>query len=334
MKVKVVAYKKRLVIIPDEPEKAEVYWVPVGHGHVGSVVLDTSANLGVSEEALELLKQVECSNDDVGDVDWWFCIDGSYAFSWLGPLYGVIDPTKAEGSSQYNAHSKQHITIPNDVPEDAQRAIDDADARSTPIHFWRKPLAINVEKEDPEACGATHEIDHGSHRGGLESIVCLNSKGHKGPHCDGKDHYWDDILEGENEPTTCCAIRPKSTSVVSTGGPSNVCCCLRPQHDGPHEDEDGNEWDDDIKAAPKREHEPPRCNGCAQAPSLSYKCEIYRGFSCNQLIAAYNAGRADMAAEVGGTWPEEEEDELDPEDVVLRVAALLEQEAATNNQKS
>jgi hypothetical protein len=112
-----------------------------------------------------------------------------------------------------------------------------------------------------------------------------------------------------------------------------VVCLENKGHEGLHCDGKDNYWGN-VKAIPtrRREHEPRRCRQCQQAPKLSYVCEIYRGFSCNQLVAAYNAGRADMAAEVGRTWPEEEEMELEPEDVVLKVAELLQLEDSTNDQ--
>ncbi len=140
---------------------------------------------------------------------------------------------------------------------------------------------MEEEWKAKDICGATNHLDHGSHRGGFETVVCLENKDHEGLHHDGKSNYWGD-----------------------------------------------------VKAIParRREHEPRRCGSCQQAPKLSYVCEIYRGFSCNQLVAAYNAGRADMAAEVGRTWPEEEEMELEPEDVVLKVAELLQLEDSTNDQ--
>jgi hypothetical protein len=90
-------------------------------GNLGQVIMDTARNLGVSAEALELLKKVRRGHDDLGDID-WFRAGDSAAFGWLGGIYRIADPEQVEGSSSYGTFA--HVVIPNDVPEGARQAID------------------------------------------------------------------------------------------------------------------------------------------------------------------------------------------------------------------
>jgi len=82
---------------------------------IGQVIHDTANNLGVSKEALKLLKTVKTSNDDLGDVDWFATSDGKASFGWLGGPRALIDAASAEGSSSYGIFGCK--IIPKDVPE-------------------------------------------------------------------------------------------------------------------------------------------------------------------------------------------------------------------------
>lgn len=125
-KVKLTVYKDVLVIETVEPEN-ENYpgWVPIGPGKIGCVLCNTKRGLGASQEALDWLGKVPRSRDAIGDVDWWACADGTKAFSWLGGVCS-IKRRGAEGSRNYEVFKKDCVEIPNDVPEKAQKAIDQA----------------------------------------------------------------------------------------------------------------------------------------------------------------------------------------------------------------
>lgn len=128
----VTAYKGKLVIqlltmVSIDNETAVSMDVP---GRFGQVIMNTKEHLGVSEEALELLKTVKRGHDGLGDGLDWFKTEvagqaPAHAFSWLGGPYAIVDPTTQSGSRDYVVGEYQ--TIPNDVPQGAKDAIDQAD---------------------------------------------------------------------------------------------------------------------------------------------------------------------------------------------------------------
>jgi hypothetical protein len=145
LKVKVVAYNDRIVIVPLEPDKdLGDGWFPAGGGRIGCVLLDTKKSLGLSEEALALMPRMKRNHDDMGDLDWFACHDGTYAFSWFGVIHRVIDPENSERARNFfvSDRLKSHCTIiPNDVPEAAKLAID-ADSSA---YSWAEPRVIDVK---------------------------------------------------------------------------------------------------------------------------------------------------------------------------------------------
>ena len=160
MKVRILAYKGKIIIIPVEPEKdVDVtkveggYWWPTGGSKMGCVVGDTKKHLGVSKEALELMRDIEVGPDDVGDISWWWCADKTCGFSWWGPIYRIIDPDTAVSARGFaisnNPHvfDGQYIEIPNDVPRDVVEAIENCGGDDA---TWREPLSIERQndKED------------------------------------------------------------------------------------------------------------------------------------------------------------------------------------------
>lgn len=124
MHAHVTAYKNLLVIelLATASIPNEVTTSLDNPSCIGQVIHDTAKNLGVSAEALELLKQVKRSNDDMGDVDWFSTSDGKASFGWLGGRYAIKSPTEIDGSSSYGIFD--FVTIPNDVPAGAINAID------------------------------------------------------------------------------------------------------------------------------------------------------------------------------------------------------------------
>ncbi len=145
MKVKVVAYKNHLVMIPQEPEKGiGKGWYPTGsEDRLGCVLTDSKKNLGISKQALQIMQQVKRNQDAVGDLGWWRCDNGKYAFSWWGALYRIID-LKAEGARDFQVHSDQCTVIRNTVPKAAKLAIDANLERSEKKkhYHWALPLQI------------------------------------------------------------------------------------------------------------------------------------------------------------------------------------------------
>lgn len=122
MKVKVTEYRNLIVIETLKPE-ADKDFVPVGPGKVGSVLINTRKHLGISKKALALMKRLDVSSDDIGEIDAWKAGDRD-CFSWMGPLSRVVglNADLARGGWANIAH----IDIPNETSEEIVKKIDEA----------------------------------------------------------------------------------------------------------------------------------------------------------------------------------------------------------------
>ena len=128
IRVKITLYKEILCIETIKPDE-DKYFVPVGNGRIGCVLIGTDKRLGISKEALEWLKEIPKSHDDIGDVDCWISVRG-WCFGWLGGLCSIKNKG-ITGSRSYTIESLPHITVDNDVPEEAIGFINDYDTPST-----------------------------------------------------------------------------------------------------------------------------------------------------------------------------------------------------------
>ena len=143
MKVRVVAYKGRIVIVPSEPEKdIDNGWFPTGQDRLGCVLLDTKKNLGVSAQAFALMREIHRSRnpDATGDLAWWATDDGTYVFGWSGSIHRVIHPMLAEARDFHVTDElrKHFQLIPNRVPRAAMRVIDE----NPKAYAWAEPHSI------------------------------------------------------------------------------------------------------------------------------------------------------------------------------------------------
>lgn len=142
MKVKVIAYQGKIVVIPSNPaEGVGDNWYPTSNDRLGCVVMDTKSNLGVSKEAFELMRGVKRNYDAIGDIGWWLCDDKTWAFSWFGPIFRVIDPDTAEGDRDFRVTAKHWANcteIPNDVPDEVRKAF----TSDPDVVMWAEPHAI------------------------------------------------------------------------------------------------------------------------------------------------------------------------------------------------
>lgn len=124
VKVRLTVHRDVLVIETVSPGETNYPgWTPIGPGKIGCVIANTKVALGASEEALAWLRGVKKSRDDIGDVDWFACVDGTKAFGWLGGLYSIKD-RKAEGSRSYEVFPDDCVRIANQPPIEATRAVD------------------------------------------------------------------------------------------------------------------------------------------------------------------------------------------------------------------
>lgn len=139
LKVRVVTHKAKIVIVPHEPTKdIDKEWHPTTDGRLGCVLGNTKSNLGVSQEALDLLNQVEIGRDDIGDLDWWWCANETYAFSWFGPIFRIINPATAVTARGFKIYREQCVIIANEVPEKARQVVE-SDPKTG---IWDEPYAV------------------------------------------------------------------------------------------------------------------------------------------------------------------------------------------------
>lgn len=146
MKVKIVAYMGRLVMVPIEPhENIGNGWFPTGSRipggglKLGCVLMDTGRRLGVSSEAFELMRKVRRSPNSLGDLSWWPCQDNTHAFSWFGSIHRVINPEIAEATEDFRVNPHRCIVIPNEVPAAAKTAI----LTNPDCVQWTGPYRVN-----------------------------------------------------------------------------------------------------------------------------------------------------------------------------------------------
>jgi hypothetical protein len=129
----VTAYRGRIIVElkARKPIPGEV--ILGGNSQMGvHIIKDTAHNLGVSHEALELLKKVRRSPDANGELDWSRDADGKACFGWRGGDCLIVSPETCFGSSKFNVRSC--VDIPNQVPEGARRQLDKyAKLRAVPV---------------------------------------------------------------------------------------------------------------------------------------------------------------------------------------------------------
>ena len=124
VKVKLFAYRNMLIIETVNPEDPNYPgWVPAGGTKIGCVIANTKTALGISEDALEWLKGVKRSRDDIGDVDWWACNDGTKVFAWMGGVYS-IKSRDADGSRHHEVFPDDYVPVPNNPSQEAMDAVD------------------------------------------------------------------------------------------------------------------------------------------------------------------------------------------------------------------
>lgn len=123
---KITAYKGNIVceLIADKSIDGEVATSLDIPTNIGQVIMNTAEHLGVSPEALELLKSVKVGHDSIGDVDWFRSDDGKDNFGWIGGPYAVVTAATAEAARGFAVDNRAYQPIPNDVPAGAIEYID------------------------------------------------------------------------------------------------------------------------------------------------------------------------------------------------------------------
>lgn len=110
----ITAYRQHLVIqlLVAHSIPGEVKTSLDNAGCLGQTVLDSGANLGISREALELLKSVKRGKDPVGDLYWKAKETGRCIFAWRGAPVVAISPDTCKASDFFAIHA--HTVVPND----------------------------------------------------------------------------------------------------------------------------------------------------------------------------------------------------------------------------
>ena len=122
MKVKVTEHKG-VVVIETVELKQDADFVPAGGNKIGCHLANTGTHLGISKEALVIMKGYAVSHDDLGEVNAFISDDGVHRFSWLGGAKRLVGP-KAELSSTGFADI-DYIEIPNEPPQEAIIAVEE-----------------------------------------------------------------------------------------------------------------------------------------------------------------------------------------------------------------
>jgi hypothetical protein len=126
---RVTTYKGKIIceLVTQKSIKNEIL-TSIDHGmKLGQVVFNTSKHLGISKEALSILKLLKPGKQALGTLS-WFSHNGTNHFGWLGEPYSIFETSGLEISKEYQILAHQEII--NDVPPAARKAIDDMERKS------------------------------------------------------------------------------------------------------------------------------------------------------------------------------------------------------------
>jgi hypothetical protein len=116
-----VFYYKGFIGIDSSPTAEGLLNNPLENGQLGYVV--NADFVDISPDALEALKLVEKSGDDIGDVDAYQPSRNLRVFSWLGGSKRLIIPGSHTGSSTYDPEILE-ATGGVEVPQDFIDAVE------------------------------------------------------------------------------------------------------------------------------------------------------------------------------------------------------------------
>lgn len=107
LKVRVTAYKENIIIETIDSNEYDTDFIPNQMGNIGCQLSNTK-RLGISKEALTLLKQIKVGRDAIGDFMW-----DKNTFSWIGSPIS-IKSLKSVGDRDFRIQDS-YIEIENDV---------------------------------------------------------------------------------------------------------------------------------------------------------------------------------------------------------------------------
>ncbi|NEX63121.1 hypothetical protein [Noviherbaspirillum galbum] len=123
MHAEITAHRGRLImtLLADHSIPGEVITSQDDPRFPGQVIIDTSRQLGISKEALQLLRKLNPGSEDVGDLN-WFLVDDKPMFFWRGGRYAVFSPDYCSVGKDFGVRG--HVEIPNRVPAEARAQLD------------------------------------------------------------------------------------------------------------------------------------------------------------------------------------------------------------------
>lgn len=89
----------------------------------GQVIHNTQEHLGVSAEALVLLKAIKKGTGSLGKIMWFNTTDGKQSFGWIGQGACLIDPFNCLADRDYLV-TDNYVLIENEVEEGDKLVID------------------------------------------------------------------------------------------------------------------------------------------------------------------------------------------------------------------
>ena len=126
MHAKVTAYGNHLILELLSTKSCDTLATSLDRPqNMGQVIIGSDTMLGVSAEAIELLKKIEPGHDAIGDVDWFIASDDRACFCWFGGPNRIIDVTDREivAARGFQVREGRYVTIPNEPNPDAVKAI-------------------------------------------------------------------------------------------------------------------------------------------------------------------------------------------------------------------
>lgn len=137
--VEVFAHRGLIICAPTDPDEKAEWWPTSNDGRMGCVLGNSKKYLRISQAALDLLQTIRIGNDSIGDIDWWKCDNGTYAFSWFGAIYRVINPKDAVTARDFRIYPDQCTVIPN---KPTKEMIAGALKAEENMLSWKQPFSV------------------------------------------------------------------------------------------------------------------------------------------------------------------------------------------------
>lgn len=124
MHAEITAYRGRLIItlLANRSIPGAVITSQDNPRFPGQLICDTARHLGISKEALRLLRTLPVGSDEAGDLNWFRTDKGKPMFFWRGGRYAVFSPEYCCTAKDFNI--REHVCIPNRVPAGAREQLD------------------------------------------------------------------------------------------------------------------------------------------------------------------------------------------------------------------